>query len=151
MMALAARQTAFSLVMRRDFARPREIVFAAWTDPAMVERWWPGRYTLLSSQMDVRPGGAWRRCLRRLDGVVLTEHGVFTEVSAPERLAFTYNCEGAEVVEAETLVVVTFADLAGGTRLTLHHGSFESDFRRLVHEDGWSRCLDRISTTVSKQ
>ena len=110
-MALAARQTEISLVMRRDFAQPREIVFAAWTDPDMVGRWWPGRYTLLQSLMDVRPGGAWRPRLRRTDGVVLTEHGVFTEVAAPERLAFTYNCEGAEVVEAETLVVVTFADL----------------------------------------
>ena len=148
-MALAARQTAFSLVMRRDFAQPREVVFAAWADPETVERWWPGRYTMLQSQMDVRTGGAWRRRLRRTDGVILTEYGAFTEVAAPERLAFTYNCEGAEVVEAETLVIVTFADLGGGTRLTLHHGSFDSDFRRLVHEDGWSRCLDRISTAVS--
>jgi uncharacterized protein YndB with AHSA1/START domain len=150
-MALAARQPQFSLVLRRDFAAPRELVFAAWTDPRLVARWWPGRFTLLSSQMDVRPGGVWRRRLRRPDGVVLSERGLFREVVAPERLAFTYTCEGGEFVEPETLVVVTLAEHAGGTRLMLHHGSFDADARRVEHESAWSRCLDRISTVVSKR
>jgi uncharacterized protein YndB with AHSA1/START domain len=150
-MAQAARQPRFSLVLRRDFAAPRELVFAAWTDPRLVARWWPGRFTLLSSQMDVRPGGVWRRRLRRPDGVVLSERGVFREVAAPERLAFTYNCEGGEFVEPETLVVVTLTEHTGGTRLMLHHGSFDADTRRGEHEGAWSRCLDRISTIVAKR
>jgi uncharacterized protein YndB with AHSA1/START domain len=150
-MALAARRAQFSLLLRRDFAAPRELVFAAWTDPRLVARWWPGRFTLLSSQMDVRPGGVWRRRLRRPDGVVLREHGVFREIAAPERLSFTYNCEGGEFVEPETLVVVTLSEHAGGTRLILHHGSFDAGARRVEHESAWSRCLDRISTVVSKR
>ena len=149
-MVQAARQPLFSLVLRRDFAAPRELVFDAWTDPRLVARWWPGRFTLLSSQMDVRPGGVWRRRLRRPDGVVLSERGVFREIVAPERLAFTYNCEGGEFVEPETLVVVTLTEFTGGTRLMLHHGSFDADARRGEHESAWSRCLDRISTIVSK-
>ncbi len=150
-MALVARQSQFSLVLRRDFAVPRELVFAAWTDPRLVARWWPGRFTLLSSQMDVRPGGVWRRRLRRPDGVVLSERGVFREIVAPARLAFTYTCEGGEFAEPETLVVVTLTEHAGGTRLTLQHGSFDADARRVEHESAWSRCLDRISTVVSKR
>lgn len=149
-MALAARQAQFSLVLRRDFAAPRELVFAAWTDPLLVARWWPGRFTLVSSQMDVRQGGVWRRRLRRPDGVVLRERGVFREIVAPERLSFTYICEGGELVEPETLVVVTLAEHGGGTRLMLQHGTFDADARRVEHQNAWSRCLDRISTLVSK-
>jgi uncharacterized protein YndB with AHSA1/START domain len=150
-MTVAAKQATFELVMRRDFAAPRELVFAAWTDVRRLARWWAGSYTMLSGTMDVRPGGAWRRRFRRPNGTVFTEYGVFREVAAPERLVFTYNSEGGELVEPETLIMVTFEDLGGRTRLTLRHGVFETDAARLYHEGGWSRCFDRFSTTLSGQ
>ena len=63
--------------------------------------------------MDVRPGGAWSRRLLAPDGALISEHGVYREVVAPERLVFTYSSEGGRIVDRETLVTVTFADRGG--------------------------------------
>ena len=100
--------------------------------------------------MDVRPGGAWRRRMRAPDGTVVTKWGVYREVAAPERLVFTYRTESAGVIDPETLVTVTFADLGDRTRLTLRHTAFESETRRGVnHQGGWTSSLERLATFIA--
>src|SRR5262249_8287202 len=138
-MKLAVRPAGVELVMQAEFAAPREAVFAAWTDRRLISRWWAAKsYTTLSCEMDVRPGGAWRRLLRRPAATVLIEYGICREVVPPERLVFTYNSEGAEPVEPETIVTVTLARLSDRrTRLTLRHAGIETDAARDVHEVGW--------------
>ncbi len=45
------------LVATRTFEAPRELVWAAWTDPRHIARWWgPRGFTNTISEMDVRPG-----------------------------------------------------------------------------------------------
>ena len=150
-MNVAIRPVADEFVMTRDIAAPRERVFAAWIDVRQASRWWaPRDFTPLSCEMDVRPGGAWRRRMRAPDGAVVTKHGIYREVLAPERLAFTYITEGATgIVDPETLVTVTFADLGGRTRLTLRHTAFESDAARLNHQGGWTGCLERFAAFIA--
>jgi uncharacterized protein YndB with AHSA1/START domain len=47
---------------------PRELVFAAWTDPKHVPRWWgPNGFTNTVLEMDVRPGGVWRLVMHGAD------------------------------------------------------------------------------------
>ena len=118
-MNVVTRPLADELVMTRDIAAPRERVFAAWTDVRLASRWWvPQDFMPLSCEMDVRPGGAWRRRMRAPDGTVVTKWGVYREIAAPERLVFTYRTESAGAIDAETLVTLTFADLgtARGSR-----------------------------------
>ena len=44
----------------RVFDAPRERVFAAFTDPELIPRWWgPRRMTTTVDEMDVRVGGKW--------------------------------------------------------------------------------------------
>ena len=143
------RLVASELVMMRDVAAPRELVFAAWTDAGKASRWWaPRDFTTLSCEMDVRAGGTWRRRMRGPDGTVITKYGVYCEITAPERLVFTYNTEGGGIEDPETLVTVTFADLGPRTRLTLHQRAFESDAARISHEGGWTGCLERFSAFI---
>jgi uncharacterized protein YndB with AHSA1/START domain len=138
------------LVMKREVAAPRELVFAAWTDVAKAARWWaPRGFTTLSCEMDVRPGGLWRRRMRAPDGALITKYGVYREIAAPERLAFTYNTEGGANDDPETLVTVTFVDLGGRTRLALRHTLFETDSQRRDHEGGWAGCLERFTAFVA--
>ena len=149
-MSLAVRSVVPELVMNAEFAAPRDIVFAAWTDKRMVSRWWAASsYTVLSCEMDVRTGGTFRRLMRRPGGSTFLEYGVYREVVRPERLVFTYNSEGGAFVEPETVVTVTLATLVGDrTRLTLRHAPIETDAARTFHEGGWSRCFDRFSTSL---
>ena len=149
-MNVVARPAA-ELVMKREVAAPRERVFAAWTDVAQAAHWWvPHGFTPLSCEMDVRPGGVWRRCMRAPDGRLITKHGVYREVAAPERLVFTYNTEGGGIDDPETLVTVTFVDLGDRTRLTLRHSLFESDAQRRDHEGGWTGSLERFAAFVAR-
>jgi uncharacterized protein YndB with AHSA1/START domain len=149
-MNVVARPVADELVITRDIAAPRARVFAAWTDARKASRWWaPEDFTPLSCEMDVRPGGAWRRRMRAPDGTVVTKWGVYREITAPERLVFTYRTESAGVIDPETLVTLTFADLGDRTRLTLRHTAFESDAARLDHQGGWTSALERLATFIA--
>ena len=150
-MNVALKPAAFELVMKREIAAPRERVFAAWTDVQQTERWWaPRDFTILSCEMDLRPGGAWHRRMRAQSGAIVTKHGVYREIVVPERLVFTYITEDANgVIDPETLVTVTFTDLGGRTRLTLQHSAFQTDAARIGHEGGWTSCLERFSSFIS--
>lgn len=147
-MTLVVRPAALEVYMRREFAAPREVVFAAWTNERLIGRWWAARtYTTLACSMDVRPGGAWSRRLRAPDGTLFSEHGIYREVVPPERLVFTYSSAGGRIADRETLVTVTFADRGGRTVLTLRHGALPTEEARAFHDGGWARCLDRLATT----
>jgi uncharacterized protein YndB with AHSA1/START domain len=148
---VVAKPVAGELVLTRDFDAPRERVFAAWADVRQASRWWaPRDFTPLSCEMDMRPGGKWRRRLRAPDGTVITKHGVYREIAAPERLVFTYVTEDATgIVDPETLVTVIFADLGGRTRMTLRHTAFETEEARISHQGGWMGCLERFAAFVA--
>ena len=146
---LAVRPTSLEVYMRREFAAPRAVVFAAWTDERLIARWWASRdYTTVACKMDVRPGGAWSRRLMAPDGRLISEHGVYHEVVAPERLVFTYSSEGVRIADRETLVTVTFIDRGDRTVLTLRHSSLPTEQARAFHDRGWAHCLDRFTTTL---
>jgi uncharacterized protein YndB with AHSA1/START domain len=147
-MNVALKPAGEELVIARDLKAPRERVFAAWTDVAKSSVWWvPKDCMLVSCEMDVRVGGTWRRRMRVPDGTVITKHGVYREVAPPERLVFTYNSEYADGrIDPETLVTLTFDELAGGrTRLTLRHSGFWDDASRTSHIGGWTGVMERIS------
>ena len=148
-MNVIVRLAASELVLKREVAAPRELVFAAWTE-CRAGRALVGAARLhdLSCEMDVRAGGAWCRRMRGPDGNVITKYGVYREIAAPERLVFTYNTKGGGIADPETLVTVTFADLGRRTRLTLHQTAFEDAAARLSHEGGWTGCLERFAAFV---
>ena len=141
------------LVITRLFDAPRELVFEAWTDPKHLAQWWgPRDYPAAQVKLDVRPGGAWRHCLRSTEtGNDLWHRGVFREVVAPERLVFTFAWEEEGERGLETLVTVTFADEGGKTRMTLRQTPFQSDGERDGHQGGWNSTFDRLADHLASQ
>ena len=140
------------LVVTRVFEAPRRLVFRAWVEPEHAARWWgPQGFTTLACEMDVRPGGAWRRRMRSPEGTVHVKRGVYREVAPPERLVFTYADEDAlGRIGHETLVTVTFAEEGGKTRLTLRQAVFDSVEARDAHEGGWTSCLERFAAYLAR-
>lgn len=135
------------LVLERVLDAPRRLVFQLWTAPEHAARWWgPRGFTLLACAMDVRPGGAWRRVMRSPEGTVHVKRGMYREIAEPERLVFTYTDEEPDgSLGPETLVIVTFAEAAGKTRLTLRQTGFASAATRDGHRAGWTTCLERLA------
>src|SRR5680860_496485 len=78
------------LTITRVFDAPRDLVYKAWTDPALMTRWFgPKDFTNPVCELDVRPGGAILIHMQGPDGTVYPMTGEFQEVVPPERLVFT--------------------------------------------------------------
>ena len=134
------------LVIARTLNASRELVFAAWTDPRRALQWWgPVNYPAVHIEMDLRPGGAWRICLRSTEGGPdLWQGGVFREIVPPERLVFTFAWEEEGERGLETLVTITFADAGGRTRMLFRQSPFQSGKERDGHQGGWNSAFDRF-------
>jgi uncharacterized protein YndB with AHSA1/START domain len=139
------------LVITRIFDAPRELVFKAWTDPAVAKGWFgPKDHPATHMEMDVRPGGAWRGRLRSIEtGKELRLGGVFREVAPPDRVVFTFAWEEEGERGLETLVTLTFAEQDGKTRMTFHQAPFQSVEERDGHRGGWSSSFDRLEDYVA--
>jgi len=136
-----------TLRLERLIASPPEVLFALWTEPAQLLRWWaPKGYEPSVHSLDTRPGGRWRITLRRSDGGVLAMSGVYRTIEPPRRLAFTWAWEDESGARGhETEVMVSFEATPGGTRLVLRQQRFESKQARDNHNAGWSSGFDRLA------
>lgn len=105
------------IIMVREFNAPRERVFRTFTDPALIAQWWgPRGYTTIVDAMDVHVGGLWRYIQRSPDGSEFPFYGVYHEITAPQRLVYTFEYEGTPgQVMLET---ITFEEQDGKTRIT---------------------------------
>src|ERR1043165_10303824 len=84
------------ILLTRVFDAPRDLVFEAHSKPEHVRRWWgPARYEMVVCEMDFRPGGTWRFVQRGPEGDEHGFHGEYREIVRPERLAYTFEYEGA--------------------------------------------------------
>jgi uncharacterized protein YndB with AHSA1/START domain len=121
------------LTERRTLPAPAERVWSALTDAGSLAAWfWPERFETVA-ETDPRPGGAFR-----IAGRGLAVAGVYTDVEKPERLAFTWQWDGDDLV---TSVRVVLCD----GELVLTHDGFPDAGSRDDHVTGWSDCLDRLS------
>jgi uncharacterized protein YndB with AHSA1/START domain len=135
------------LTITRLFDAPRPLVFKAWSAPEHLARWWgPPGFTLPVCEMDFRPGGAYRYCMRSPQGNDMWVRGVYREIVEPERLVLSGGWEDADgKVGRETVTTVIFEERGGKTKLTLHNGIFESVASRDSHRGGWSASIERLA------
>ncbi len=140
--------TQHDLIITRVFKAPPALVFAAWTEPAQLARWsGPAGFTTPHHEMDLRPGGRYRACLRSPEGVDHWVQGVYREVEPPHRLVMTHawEDEGGQP-GPETLVIVTFAEEGPDqTRMHFRQTGFTSRSSRDGHEGGWSSSFDKLA------
>src|SRR6266851_594027 len=152
---MAARSNAVSpapaervLVIERFFDAPRELVFKCWTEPEHLARWiGPRGFSSTILACELRQGGNYRMRMHDPDGQDHWQQGVFREIVPPERIVRTYCWTDADgrPTRPETMLTVTFEDLGGRTRLTLHQAIFESVTARDDHQRGWSGSLDQLA------
>ncbi len=72
------------LVLRRVIDAPREKVFKAWTEPALIKQWFaPLPWTTPVVEVDVRVGGSSLIVMRGPDGSEFPNRGVYLEVVRP--------------------------------------------------------------------
>ena len=137
-------ETVPSLTMVRRLKAPPALVFAAWTRPEMLARWWGPHHTqVVEAEADPRPGGRFRTVLEeRESGARHEVAGTYAEVEANARLVFSWAWSSAP--ERVSRVTVTFAAAEDGTEMTLVHDRFADADTATRHTRGWRESLERL-------
>jgi uncharacterized protein YndB with AHSA1/START domain len=139
------------LVIERDFAAPRALVFRAWTDPAMLATWFcPEGCDLPFQRFDPRVGGSYRACLRgRESGTEWWMQGEYREIEPVHRIVMTHVWDEPERRPSlDSVITVSLSELGAGTRMHFHQQRFVSVEERDSHRGGWNSCLNRLQGLV---
>jgi uncharacterized protein YndB with AHSA1/START domain len=155
-----------ALVIERVFDAPPALVFRVWTEAEHVKNWWgPADFTAPHVTIDPRVGGTFHFCMRAPDGSELWVAGVFTEVDAPRRLAWTKwfaDAQGHRVsattykmgddIPDEIRDTFTFDPVDAGrrTKLTVRSGMPAEVSRRYGEDVGWNSSLDRFAVELAR-
>jgi uncharacterized protein YndB with AHSA1/START domain len=132
-----------SLTLKRRLNAPPERVYAAWTDPEKLKRWFgPEEIETLRAEADARVGGRFRIVMLGTDGEEHDVSGVYREVVPNEKIVFTWAWRSTP--ERESLVTVVIKPEGAGSLLTLVHEQFFDEAARDRHEHGWIGCLDKL-------
>jgi uncharacterized protein YndB with AHSA1/START domain len=113
------RKSDRELMVTRIFNAPAHIVFEAWSKPELFKLWWVPKsagLSLLSCDMDVRTGGAYRLVFRHpASDQPVAFFGTYREVTPNKRIVWTN-----EESDEGAVTTVTFVENAGKTLVTLH-------------------------------
>ncbi|HVV85709.1 MAG TPA: SRPBCC domain-containing protein [Kofleriaceae bacterium] len=99
------------LRIERVFDAPRERVWRAMTEPALIAQWWGRGNRLTVEKFDLRRGGHWRFVEHTADG----RHGFegrFREVEPPSKVVQTFEWDG--MPGHATVQTMTLHDLGDG-------------------------------------
>jgi uncharacterized protein YndB with AHSA1/START domain len=104
--------------IRRLIAAPREMVFAAFSDPKGLAQWWgPNGFTTTTDVLDFREGGEWIFTMHGPDGTDYPNYVLFTKIEAPRLIVHDHGVRKNEPPLFKGSV--SFEDQGGKTLVTL--------------------------------
>jgi uncharacterized protein YndB with AHSA1/START domain len=137
-----ATATKPSLTLKRRINAPPAKVFAAFTEPQTIARWFgPPGVQKVEAETDLRIGGRYR-IVGHMANDIHEVGGVYREIVPNEKLVYTWAWKSTP--ERESLVTLLFKPDDGGTILTLTHEQFFDDDARDRHQHGWGGALDKL-------
>ncbi len=137
-----------SLTLKRRLNAAPEKVYAAWTDPAKIAKWFgPDSGPVLRAETDVRVGGRYTVVFNTESGEEHHVSGVYREVVHNQKLAFTWAWRS--MPERESFVTILIKADGGGSLLTLIHEQFFDEDTRDRHQYGWTGCLNKLEKYVA--
>jgi uncharacterized protein YndB with AHSA1/START domain len=151
-----------TVTLTRTFDAPRELVFAAWTDPKHIANWWgPRGFTNPVCEWNAVPGGKIAVTMRANDEIAaaigMKDHpmgGEFREVMPPSKLVFTTTAfDGPDGPKIRNLNTVTFEAQGDKTKVTLvavvEYAAPDMAMALGGMEQGWSESLDKLSELLA--
>ena len=131
------------LLIEADFpSTAPQILFDYWTQPALLEQWWPQKAELVA-----QTGGTYHLSWSRMNWHL---RGHYTSFKPGKQLGFTWRWDHDLLETAMREVSLTFEPgINGGTRLLLAHGPYsdtpeDQEIRIEHHLVGWQHFLPRL-------
>jgi uncharacterized protein YndB with AHSA1/START domain len=113
-------------IIYRTFDAPRDLVWRAWTDPAMLAQWFgPKGCKGHFKTFELKPGGVWHSSMTMPDGTEMWGKFIFREIVKPSKLVWVHGFSDAAggrtrhpmspTWPLEMLTTVTFEDKGAQT------------------------------------
>lgn len=139
------------LRVERIFNAPRDRVWKAMTDPALLAQWWGRGNTLIIEKHEFRKGGHWRFVEHAGEG----QHGFegrFAEIVPPAKVVQTFEWDGMPGhASLETMELEDLGD--GRTRLKVHSiFMLVEDFNGMMQsgmETGMNQSYDALDRVLA--
>jgi uncharacterized protein YndB with AHSA1/START domain len=109
------------ILITREFDAPKHLVYAAYTTPELVRRWWhANRGEMTVCEIDLRVGGKWRYVMHAEGFGEVGFHGEYREIVPNERIVSTEVYEGIpDAEEHAALDTLTLEEVDGRTLMTI--------------------------------
>jgi len=157
-------------VISREFNAPLDMVWRAWTEREQFGQWFgPKGVNISLVKFDLRPGGTTHYSMTTPDGTVVWGKAVYREVVAPTKLVWinSFSDKDAGITRhpftkdpwpLQMLTLVTFAEKAGKTTITVTWWPYESDEtecqvfdgNRASMMQGWGGTFDQLGAYLKK-
>jgi uncharacterized protein YndB with AHSA1/START domain len=153
----------------REFAAPRDIVWAAWTEPKRMQRWLGPKGTQATSlKFELRPGGMSHTRLAMPGGGAMYARWDFEEIEPPRKLVYMHGVadENANFAKhpmearfpTKMLTTVLFDAMGEKTRVTLTWTPFaatpeEVEFFRAAMpgmSQGWEGSFEQLDVYLAQ-
>ena len=165
-------QNALGLIISGIFDAPRDLVWKAWTNEEMAQKWWgPEGFTAPSIKIDIRVGGKYIFAMQGQKGSewdrVMYSAGVYKEILPNEKLVVTdyFSDENGNMLEPstygqdanfpkESVVTVLFEEVENGkTKLSIIYPKPETAeqfeaMKKSGMEEGWNSSLNKLETIL---
>lgn len=108
------------IVLARVIDAPRNVVYAAWTDPEQIQEWFgPSGMVIETREIDLKPGGVWRFDMVAPDGTRYSNRMIFLRMDAPALIEVEHGSD-QDNDPGKFRMLVTFDEQGNGkTVLTL--------------------------------
>jgi len=141
------------LVLERVVDVPVEKVWAAWTEPEHLTKWFtPAPWTTPRAEVDLRPGGIFRTVMRSPEGEESDNAGCYLEVVEHRRLVWTaalgpgFRPQVSDLPFSAVIAMEPAGD--GRTRYTavaIHQDpAGATRHAEMGFHDGWGAALDQL-------
>jgi uncharacterized protein YndB with AHSA1/START domain len=142
---------ALDLMIERSIDAPPAALWACWTRPELMERWFcPVPWRMTDIEMDLRPGGHFRGVIRGPAGEAMPNVGCYLDIQTERRLVWTDALAGGYRPKAEPFMtgIITFDPVPGGTqyRGIALHADAEARARHeaMGFHEGWGKATDQL-------
>jgi uncharacterized protein YndB with AHSA1/START domain len=159
-----ARLQSEPFVIAREFDASRELMWKVWTEREHFAQWFGPKGVKISvAQFDLRPGGMIHYSMTMPDGREIWGKAAYREIVPLEKLVWinSFSDKDAGLTRhpltkdrwpLQMLTVITFAECAGKTTVTVNWLPYESDDdeRRVFNDNlanmnaGWGGTLDQL-------
>lgn len=150
------------LVLERVVDVPPALVWAAWTEPEHLKKWFcPRPWRTVACEIDLRPGGIFRTVMRGPEGPEMDNAGCYLEIVPGRRLVWTGALEAgfrpSRKVGSVPFVFTAVIEIephGAGTRYTalVMHSDPEGarEHEAMGFSAGWGRALEQMVEAIQE-